>query len=56
MFIFAWLWFKYMHPKTGPVEPANESFKYTVYMTTVFGIYYYVFERIWVSYMESHKI
>lgn len=52
MFIFAWFWFKFVHPKTGPVDPSSESFKYTVCMTTFFGIYYYIFERMWNSGME----
>lgn len=52
MFIFAWFWFKYVHPNTGSVDPANESFRYTFWMTTWFAVYYYTFERLWVAYVE----
>ena len=47
MFLFAWFWFKYIHPDTGPVDPAKESFRYTFWMTAFFGLYYYTFESWW---------
>lgn len=46
VYIFTWIWFKYIK-KTK--YAFRDSLEYTVYITVIFMIYYYIFHYYWLD-------